>query len=409
MVEYGYIEKKNDLKVKKQSSKKKLKKIKIKKKSSKKLNSPPKINIKNNAKINDSSSNDRIKKSNSKIFVQINNIINENKNINDKNIKSSSKKNKNNIISKKIKKGIKKKKNRSYKISLVSTQGAIDSQYINSNFNDEKENYDKNKININLININLNNPKSFKIIAASNHALNVYTFEEAIKYDLHPLCKIFYIYLLTNQAIFHAFLFRSPLELFPLRLCLLFFIISSDIALNAIFYFDDKISKKYRYAKSLFIFAFSNNLTVILLSTFIGFILLTLFTKLSNSTNDIRNIFRNKEEKMKKDKKYIVTNKRKKEIQKEIELILKKFKIKTIILIVIELLLMLFFFYYVTIFCHVYSSTQISWIWDSFLSMLSRVIIDFLLSLLFAKLYRIAVESNFQFLYKLSLFFYSFG
>ena len=226
---------------------------------------------------------------------------------------------------------------------------------------------------------------------------------------MRPLCKIFYIYLLTNQAIFHAFLFRSPLELFPLRLCLLFFIISSDIALNALFYFDDKISKKYRYAKSLFLFAFSNNITVILLSTFIGFILLTLFTKLSNSTNDLRNIFRNKEEKMKKNKKYIVTNKRKKEIQKEIELILKKFKIKTIILIVIELLLMLFFFYYVTIFCQVYSSTQISWIWDSFLSMLSRVIIDFLLSLLFAKLYRIAVESNVQFLYKLSLFFYSFG
>ena len=199
------------------------------------------------------------------------------------------------------------------------------------------------------------------------------------------------------------------MELFPLRFCLLIFIISNDLALNAILYFDDKISEKYKYAKSIFLFAFSNNLTVILLSTFIGFVLLTLFTKLSNSTNDIRDLFRGEEEKMKKDKKYKVDDKRKKEILEEIESILKKYRIKSNIFILIELMLMFFFWYYVTIFCHVYSGTQISWIWDSFLSVLSRIVIDLLLSLAFTKLYRIAVESNVHCLYKISLFFYSFG
>ena len=262
-----------------------------------------------------------------------------------------------------------------------------------------------------MININVNKKRndSYKI-NGSNHVLNVYTnFQEAIRNDMRSICRIYYIYLLTKQAIFHAFLYRSPLELFPLRFCLLLFIISSDLALNALFYFDDKISEKYRYAKSLFLFAFSNNLTVILLSTFIGFVLLTLFTKLSNATNNIRNIFINEEEKLKNVKGYIVTNQRKKEIQKEIGVILKKYKIKTIILIVIELVLILFFWYYVTIFCHVYSSTQISWIWDSFLSILSRITIDLLITLLFAKFYRVAVESNIQCLYKIALFFYSFG
>ena len=225
---------------------------------------------------------------------------------------------------------------------------------------------------------------------------------------MRSVCAIFYIFLLSKQAILHAFLFRSPLSLFSLRLCLQFFIISSDLALNAIFYLDDKISEKYRYTKNLFLFTFNNNITVILLSTLIGFIFLTLFTKLSNASNAIRNIFIKEEEKLKQNKKYIVTDKRKKEILNEIETTLKKYKIKVIIFIIFELLLEFFFFYYVTAFCHVYSNTQVSWLLDSLLSMISRIIIDCLISLLFAKLYRMAVEASTKSIYNCVLFFYSF-
>ena len=129
------------------------------------------------------------------------------------------------------------------------------------------------------------------------------------------------------------------------------------MALNAFFYLDDKISKRYKYTKNLFLFTFNNNITIILLSTFIGFVFLTLFTNLSNLTNKIRNVFRKEEEKIKKDKKYIVTNKSKKEVIKEIGNILKKQKIKIIILITFEVSLILFFWYYVTAFCHIYSKT----------------------------------------------------
>ena len=220
---------------------------------------------------------------------------------------------------------------------------------------------------------------------------------------------IIYIFLLSKQAIFHAFLFVSPLELFSLRLCLLLFIISSDLGLNALFYMEDKISEKYKYAKGLFLFAFNNNITIILLSSYIGFLFMTLFTNLSNSTNALRDVFRKEEEKIKNNKKYKVTPKRKKEILDEIESILKKYKIKVIILLFIELLFFLFFWYYVIIFCHVYQSTQKSWLLDSLLSILSRLIVEILLSLGFAKLYRLAVESNVEFLYKFVIFFYCFG
>ena len=179
--------------------------------------------------------------------------------------------------------------------------------------------------------------------------------------------------------------------------------------MNALFYFNDNISKKYKYSKNLFLFTFNNNITVILLSTVVGFILLTFLANLSNSINSIRQVFIKEEEKLKKDKNYIITNKRKNEIVLEIEEILKKYKIKIITLIIIEFIFMIFFWYYVTAFCHVYHATQLSWLFDSFLSLLSRVIIELLICLGLAKLYTIAISSGFYCLYKIVMFFYNFG
>ena len=227
---------------------------------------------------------------------------------------------------------------------------------------------------------------------------------------MRSICSIFYIFLLSKQAVFHAFLYKSPLELFSLRLCHLIFIISSDLALNSLFYLDDKISKKYKYVQNLFLFTFNNNITIILLSAIIGFFFMTLFTNLSNSTNSIRNIFKKEEKNLKNKKiKNGINTKRKKEILDEIEKILKIHRIKLIILNIIEIILILFFWYYVTAFCHVYSSTQSSWLLDSFLSILSRLIFELLISLGFAKLYRISVEANVKCLYNFVMFFYCFG
>ena len=283
----------------------------------------------------------------------------------------------------------------------------LPTETVGKSINKDKNSYDNNA-NYNLININLNDIKKFTP-KNSSYILNNYTFEEAIQYDYRSICEIFYIFLLSKQAICHAFLFRSPLVLYPIRFCLLIFIFSSDLALNAFFYLDDKISKKYRYIQNLFLFTFNNNITIILLSTFIGFVFIAIFTNLSNSTNKLKDIFHKEETKILKDKIYIVTEKRKKQILLEVEQILKMHKIKIIILIIIENILILFFWYYVTAFCHVYSSTQLSWLLDSFLSILSRIIIELLLSLGFAKLYRIAVEANSHIIYKIVLFFYSCG
>ena len=269
----------------------------------------------------------------------------------------------------------------------------------------------KNYQNLNLISINLNDLSKTKnyIPKESNISLYNYTMEEAFKYDSRSVLLILYIYLLSKQAFFHAFLYRSPLEIFPLRFCLLLFIISSDLALNALFYFNDNISRKYQYTKNIFLFSLSNNMTVILLSTLVGFFFLTFFTKLSNSTKAIRDVFKEEEKKLRKKKGYKVTYKRKGEIKKEIENILENYKRKIIFLFVIELILMIFYWYYVVIFCQVFSGTQMSWLIDSILSMVSRIIIDVIFCFGFAKLYSIGVNSNSECIYKTSLFFYGFS
>ena len=299
--------------------------------------------------------------------------------------------------------------NKTQNITYLQTQDIHKNIGEGNGVEDEDEKNKKLKI-YTLINIDLNLSRIKNYIPPDSHIiLNNYTFEEAVKYDRRQTCVIFYIYALAKQIFFHTFLFRSPLELFPLRLCLFIFIISSDLALNALFYFNDNISKKYRHAKNLFLFAFSDNITVIILSTVVGFVILTLLAKLSNSINAIREIFLKEEEKIKKDKKYRVTEKRKNEILLEIEEILKKYKMKVVILIIVELILMLFFWYFVIAFCHVYKATQLSWLWDSFLSILSRAIIELLISLGLAKLYRISVDSEIHCLYKIAMFLYNLG
>ena len=279
----------------------------------------------------------------------------------------------------------------------------------NNNIKNNKKNKSIKNLDLNLISINLNNLSQREVSPKeSNITLYNYTMKEAFKYDRRNILVIFYIYLLSKEAFFHAFFYKSPLVLFPLRFCLLLFIISSDLALNAFFYFNDNISRKYRNTKNIFIFTLSNNMTVILLSTLITFIFLTLFTNLSNTTKDLRDIFKNEENKIRKNKNYQVTQTQKDKIKKNVENILSKYKCKIFFLFLIEIILMLFFWYYTVVFCHVFSGTQISWLINSALSMLSRIIIDVLLCLLFSKLYRIGVRANYACIYKISLFFYGF-
>ena len=204
--------------------------------------------------------------------------------------------------------------------------------------------------------------------------------------------------------------FNPPLELKPLRINVLLFNFACDFALNALFYLSDNISDKYHYTgSSLLLFTLVNNLTISLASSIVSFILLYFFQTLTQSTHKIESLFREQETLLKADRKYKVNEESKKIIENKIKKILKCLKIKITFFLVFEPIFMIFFFYYVTSFCHVYKSTQISWILDCLLSYSISLIIEFVLSLISTVLYIIAIRNKSQILYRITIFLYSFG
>ena len=200
MRKYGYLKgKNNNKKFKKNSTKTILKKKSLKNKHF--HSHPPKYKKRHNHKkiiLNENSEKEKITTINSNLSK-----LNFNGNKNNMIINSSNKKNRRK--NQKFSTNSISKKNMNVKnIDVLPTQGKEKNEI------KEKEN---NIFNFCLININLNNIKEYTP-KNSNIILNNYTFEEAIKYDMRQLCVIFYIFLLSKQAIFHAFLFKSPLENF---------------------------------------------------------------------------------------------------------------------------------------------------------------------------------------------------
>ena len=276
----------------------------------------------------------------------------------------------------------------------------------------------KNKIKLNkeksfpgyyiLIQKNANNSKENKP-PKSKYILDNYNYKEAIKYDDRDFWRIYFICLLSKENRLNTFFFKSPLESQPIRISLFIFSYSCDFALNALFYLNQKISDKYHYeGNSLYYFTFINNITISIFSTVFSNVLIKLLNFLTNSKDSIEELFREEEQKMRKNKKYKVDVNRKKYIYNNLMKIYKCLKLKIIFYIIIEFLIILFFLYYITAFCEVYKGTQISFIYDSLTSLLLSFLFDLLLSFFISLLYACAIKLNLKFLYTIAIFSYGF-
>jgi hypothetical protein len=275
---------------------------------------------------------------------------------------------------------------------------------------DKKMNQKNDKANdYILIQISANNSPN-NTPPQSNCFLDNYSYREAIKYDKRSFCRIFYICILAKENILNIILIKSPLELKSLRLCLLFFIYSCDFALNTLFYFNSNISDKYYYnGNNKFFFTIFNNISISIISTFISLVLLIFFQLLTTSKDDIEDLFRKEERKMRKNSNYVVNFIKRKQILMKVYEINKKLKIKIIIFFIVEFSIMLFFFYFVTAFCEVYKESQISWIIDSLVSFLLSFPIEFGLAFLIAVFYKISIQKKCKWIYKIVMIFYNLG
>ena len=312
----------------------------------------------------------------------------------------------------------------------------FDNNYYNSKFNSSKKNLNYNdklksnnrkktkkynqpisKMNkelkfpgyYNLIQINANNSIKNKP-PESKFILDNYDYEEAIKYDKRDFWRIYFICLLSKENILNTFFFKSPLEIQSIRLSIFIFSYSCDFALNAVFYLNQNISDKYHYeGDSLYIFTIVNNMTISVFSTIFSYLLVKSLNILTNSKESIEILFRKEEKKMRKNKEYKVNKNAIKNIYTNLLKVYKNMKIKIIFYIIIEFLLMIFFLYFVTAFCEVYKDTQLSWLYDSFISFILSIPIELLISFVISLLYIVSIRMKIKFLYNFVLFLYGLG
>ena len=261
----------------------------------------------------------------------------------------------------------------------------------------------------NLIQINANNSLKNKP-PKSLYILDNYSYEEAIKYETRDFWRIYFIFLLSKENILNTFFFKSPLESQQIRISIFILNYSCDFALNALFYFNEKISDKYHYeGDSLYLFTFVNNMTIYIFSIVVSYFLVKSLNLLTNSKEAIKVLFREEEQKMRKNKNYKVDPNKKKFIFKSLLKIFRVMKIKILIYIIIEFLLVIFFLYFITAFCEVYKNTQILLLYDCFISFLISIPFELLISFFESLIYVISIKVNIKFLYSLVLFLYNLG
>ena len=270
---------------------------------------------------------------------------------------------------------------------------------------EEREREEKNKRNAYFfIQIDANNSVNNEIPPESNYILDNYEFDTAVKYDNRTFWRILYIVMLSKDNILNTFLLRSPLESQPLRICLLLFAYTSDLALNTLFYFSDNISDKYHYTgNNLFWYTLFNNILISVISTILSLILGGILEMMTNSKDSIEDEFKEEERKMRENEKYCVSIERKHEILEKIKKSLKYLKLKMIIFIVLDFIILLFFFYFVSSFCEVYQSTQTSWISDAVVSVIISFPIEIGISLAITIIYKISLKYKWELFYKIAM------
>ena len=150
-----------------------------------------------------------------------------------------------------------------------------------------------------------------------NYNLEIFSFENAILYDKRKFWRLYYICLLSQERFLNTFILKSPLEIKSLRISLFIFNYSCDCCLNALFYLNQKISDKYHYeGNSAILFSLTNNITISLVSSIVGYSLIYFSQSLVQSTDRITMLFREQDCLLKKDKHYQVESRKNMDIIK---------------------------------------------------------------------------------------------
>ena len=173
-----------------------------------------------------------------------------------------------------------------------------------------------------------------------------------------------------------------------IKMFLFFFSFSLDFTINALFFNDDTMHKIYEdKGKFNFLYQLPQTIYSSLISRFID----TLIKNFALSQDNIINL---KNEKNELDNNFM-------------KKLIRTLKIKFILFFITSFIILIFFWYYITCFCGIYENTQIHLIKDTLISLITSLLLPFVLFLI-PGLFRIVAlkveKPTRKFLYKFSQF-----
>ena len=216
--------------------------------------------------------------------------------------------------------------------------------------------YSNNKRMLNNNESNLNKIVDEKLTVYNDGELNDLDYEIAKKCDKRTYCQYYESLLRTNHPLLFIFFSYNDYNSIIIKIDLFLFNFTLFYAINAIFYNDDTMHEIYQDKGE---YDFIDQLPQIIYSFLISLLFGFLFEMLVLTEDVILEIKKIKS---------------KKEFEIKTKHLLFKLKIKFLLYFIISTIFLLFFWYYISMFCAIYSNTQIHLIKDSLLSFATSLI-----------------------------------
>jgi len=198
----------------------------------------------------------------------------------------------------------------------------------------------------------------------SDFELNDLEYAEAIELDKRHFGQIYWSTLMREHMILFTFFSWNDYNIVYIKIARFFFLVSTDMAMNVVFFSDDSMHKVYlNYGE----YDFVQQIPQIIYSTAISQMLEVFLCFLSLTDKYFYEI-----KSLKNDK----------HMNQKIFRIFRCIKIKLIIFFVFTLILFAFYWFFVSAFCAVYKNTQITYIKDSVSSFLTGLLYPFALYLI---------------------------
>ena len=252
--------------------------------------------------------------------------------------------------------------------------------FLNLNIEEKKKSI--RKVNKNYNNI-LNTTSNFnevlnkigKIMRYNDEELNDLNYNLALRIDKRNYCQYYYSLLKTKHDIFFTFCYNTDYNFKIIKIDLLLFNFALEFTINAFFFTDDTMHKIYEDKGD---FDFLYQLPPIIYSSIISKVFNYVLKILALSQDIILNL---KNVRMNID------------INKRIIRFNYQIKIKLILYFILSSIFLIFFWYYISMFCAIYSNTQIHLIKDTLISLIFSLSIPFIINLL-PGIFRIPSLSN---------------